>query len=105
MKLFNINVIFFQKAGNVICRKSGFADVVVFRIDGKVKGCSEIGMFEQGVVENSPGQVAVFKISLVEVGFSKIGFFQFAVFKACIFYFQAGKRGIIEDARFKREGK
>ena len=64
----NINIIFIEKSGDTRSRKPGLFDFVLFRIDGIIHGGPEVGLFQRGMIEGCPGEIA-----LIENGGGQVG--------------------------------
>lgn len=78
---------------------------VFLRVNGKVERRSEVGLFQDGIVELGIGEVALVKNGLGEAGFPEIHLFQLAVFEMSALELELVKRRKVQEAAFKLKGQ
>ncbi len=84
--------------------EAGFADAVLFRIDGKVGRRAKIHLFEQRVLKHRVVKVTIVKSALREVGLPKVHLFEFAAKKAGALYLHLEKGRIADLAIVEGKG-
>ena len=101
--LFDHNIILVQQSGQAVQGKFCFFNLIDRGIDGKVECGAQIRLFEYGIFKFCIAEIAAIEKGRREVTFGKVHFVQIAIFENRVFYLQAEKGRMIEQAILKTE--
>lgn len=96
--LIDLYIVFLQEAWQTRKRKASFFYFVARRIDGIIKRGSEVRLFQECVIKDGPGQIAVVEDGAGQITFGEVHFVELAVFEKRFFYFYLIERGVVKRA-------